>query len=258
MRSTLLALAAITLIGNMPANAQDTVYFDIQTSTGKDTLYFGVPSALIFSFDPNGVVVDGIVIPMEFASDPLNLMGVLSPSDFVVPSEIGTIYGLHHDPFLDYWDGTSSDTVLMFFLSGGGATQVESAEIFRIQFTPNAPGTFLCDSTTYPPNDHWTVTNDFGQKQLFEITGLGHEYTVVILNGDVTADGVINSVDILYLVRYCFKGGPPPIVCTATGDVNCTGAATSTDVIYLVNYVFKGGDPPCDITTLIPGTWTCP
>jgi len=77
--------------------------------------------------------------------------------------------------------------------------------------------------------------------------------------GDVNVDGVITSADIIYLVGYVFKGGPPPKPCAAAGDVNCDGVVTSADIIYLVGYVFKGGPPPCDVCTLIAtGVWTCP
>lgn len=32
-----------------------------------------------------------------------------------------------------------------------------------------------------------------------------------------------------------------------TGDVNMSSSLTSADIIGLVNYVFKGGPPPCDL-----------
>jgi len=76
--------------------------------------------------------------------------------------------------------------------------------------------------------------------------------------GDVNLSGSITSADIIYLVGYVFKGGPPAQPCAAAGDVNCSGSVTSADIIYLVGYVFKGGNPPCDVCTLVPGTWTCP
>lgn len=70
-------------------------------------------------------------------------------------------------------------------------------------------------------------------------------YTMcLVLTGDVNADGVTTSADIIYLVNYVFKGGPPPVN-PGTGDVNCDGTVTSADIIYLVCYVFKGGPPPC-------------
>jgi hypothetical protein len=73
----------------------------------------------------------------------------------------------------------------------------------------------------------------------------------VTLPGDVDTSGTITSADIIYLVNFVFKAGPPPRPVREAGDVNCTSAITSSDVIYLVNYVFKGGPPPCDVCTLL-------
>jgi len=67
--------------------------------------------------------------------------------------------------------------------------------------------------------------------------------------GDVNADGVITSSDIIYLVNYVFKSGPEPVPSVSYGDVNCDGNITSADIIYLVSYVFKGGPPPLTTCT---------
>lgn len=62
--------------------------------------------------------------------------------------------------------------------------------------------------------------------------------------GDVNNSGVITSADIIYLVNFVFKGGPPPLPVPSEGDVNCSSTITSADIIFLVNYVFKGGPVP--------------
>jgi hypothetical protein len=81
----------------------------------------------------------------------------------------------------------------------------------------------------------------------------------VIMTGDVNLSGTLTSADIIYLVNYVFKSGPPPLPCAAAGDVNCSGTITSADIIYLVNHVFKSGPPHCDVCRLIAeGVWTCP
>jgi len=66
-------------------------------------------------------------------------------------------------------------------------------------------------------------------------------------SGDVNLSGTLTSADIIFVVNFVFKSGPPPLPCAANGDVNCTGSCTSADIIYMVNHVFKGGPPPCDI-----------
>ena len=66
----------------------------------------------------------------------------------------------------------------------------------------------------------------------------------VVKRGDANSDGKITVSDVVYLVNYLFKGGPPPAVFLA-GDANCDTKVTVSDVVYLVNYLFKGGPPPC-------------
>jgi hypothetical protein len=62
-------------------------------------------------------------------------------------------------------------------------------------------------------------------------------------DGDMNADGVVTSGDIVFLVNYVFKGGPAPVP-LSFGDVDLSCAITSADIIYLVNFVFKAGPAP--------------
>jgi hypothetical protein len=73
----------------------------------------------------------------------------------------------------------------------------------------------------------------------------------VSLTGDVNIDGFITAGDIIYMVNFVFKSGPPPNPIVAAGDVNCDGNDTAADVIYLVNMVFKSGPPPCDVCSIL-------
>lgn len=61
--------------------------------------------------------------------------------------------------------------------------------------------------------------------------------------GDFNRDGKISVTDVITLINYLFKGGPPsnpPYI----GDANCDGSVTVSDAVYLINYLFKGGPPP--------------
>jgi len=60
---------------------------------------------------------------------------------------------------------------------------------------------------------------------------------------DPTADGVINSADVVYLINYLFKDGLEPCPMEA-GDATYDGIISSADIVYLINYLFKGGPPP--------------
>ncbi|HEX9917475.1 MAG TPA: dockerin type I repeat-containing protein [candidate division Zixibacteria bacterium] len=69
-------------------------------------------------------------------------------------------------------------------------------------------------------------------------------YVPSCLPGDANADTKVNVTDVIYLINYLFKGGPPPQPISACGDFQCDGKVNVTDVIYLINYLFKGGPPP--------------
>lgn len=66
------------------------------------------------------------------------------------------------------------------------------------------------------------------------------------LCGDPQRDGKTSLSDIVYLVNYLFKGGPPPLCSpyTACGDAQGDGKVTVSDVVYTINYLFKYGPPP--------------
>lgn len=124
---------------------------------------------------------------------------------------------------------------------------------------------YKVDGTNYPPGLSMTtdgVLSGIGAAQgTFTFTArvldsgapqtsMERDITVVIgpplrPAGDVTADGVVSSSDILYVVNYVFKGGPAPVP-ASYGDVDLSCTITAADVIYLVNYVFKGGPAPFD------------
>ena len=61
--------------------------------------------------------------------------------------------------------------------------------------------------------------------------------------GDVNGDGIINVGDVVYLVSYLYKGGPPPDP-VIIGDCNCDEVVNVGDVVFLVSYLYKGGPEP--------------
>jgi PKD repeat protein len=66
-----------------------------------------------------------------------------------------------------------------------------------------------------------------------------------ILCGDVDLDGLINILDIVYLINYKYKGGPEPVHLWVA-DVNLDEDVNILDIVYLINYKYKGGPEPCN------------
>lgn len=63
------------------------------------------------------------------------------------------------------------------------------------------------------------------------------------LRGDANGNGEINAGDVVYLIMYFFKDGPPPPT-LKNGDVNGDGVINIADMVYLINYLFMDGPPP--------------
>jgi hypothetical protein len=63
--------------------------------------------------------------------------------------------------------------------------------------------------------------------------------------GDFDGSGSINIADVIYVIRYIFSGGFPPIDIHG-GDVDCDNTCDISDIVYLLTYVFSGGATPCN------------
>ena len=63
------------------------------------------------------------------------------------------------------------------------------------------------------------------------------------LPGDANNNGVLNSLDVTYLINFLFKQGSRP-PCKAEGDANGNGSINSLDVTYIINKLFKSGPAP--------------
>jgi hypothetical protein len=63
------------------------------------------------------------------------------------------------------------------------------------------------------------------------------------LRGDVKRDGVIDLVDVMYLINYLYADGTAP-QSLEVGNVNCDEVVDLGDVVFLINYLLKGGPAP--------------
>ncbi len=67
---------------------------------------------------------------------------------------------------------------------------------------------------------------------------------IPFIRGDADDDSAVTVSDVVYLINYLFKGGPPPSP-LEKADTNCDTQIGVADVVYLINYLFRGGPPPC-------------
>ncbi len=74
------------------------------------------------------------------------------------------------------------------------------------------------------------------------VYSVGTVYVSAYDRGDANMNGVINIVDVSYLINFLYKGGPLPD--PYAGDVNGNGVINIIDVAYLISFLYKGGPPP--------------
>jgi hypothetical protein len=61
--------------------------------------------------------------------------------------------------------------------------------------------------------------------------------------GDANADSLVNAGDVVYLIGYLFRSGPPPVFWEC-GDPNTDCLVNAGDVVYLISYLFRQGPEP--------------
>ncbi|SYZ73626.1 exported hypothetical protein [Candidatus Zixiibacteriota bacterium] len=61
--------------------------------------------------------------------------------------------------------------------------------------------------------------------------------------GDSDDDGLANILDVAFLIKYFYKGGPAPNH-LAAADVNCSGSLNILDIAYLINHLYRNGPEP--------------
>jgi hypothetical protein len=110
----------------------------------------------------------------------------------------------------------------------------------------------ICDSSQYifPSNADVSDTSGFF---LFDIDLVGDSVYVLPGDchdnprGDANCSGLLNGVDVTYLVAY-LKGVGAPYCCLCQGDVNNSDSVNGVDVTFLVAYLKGQGQAPvpCD------------
>jgi len=79
-----------------------------------------------------------------------------------------------------------------------------------------------------------------GRINCYKALVLASGYTYVY--GDADGDGIVNLGDLLFILSYLYKGGPPPDP-LSTGDPNGDCTIDLGDVLSLTNYLYRMGLP---------------
>jgi hypothetical protein len=104
--------------------------------------------------------------------------------------------------------------------------------------------TICVDTSTYYPKDHLRFYVQPGAPSYVPRQNLPHCFSLRYPSiGDVNADGQVDPGDLVFLINYLFRNGPPP-PSLEVGDVNCDEAVTAGDVVYLIQYLFRSGPEP--------------
>jgi hypothetical protein len=170
------------------------------------------------------------------AYSPVDLI-VTDPVDDSIGLEFNTIEDASYDTLLDVnEDGDNDDLVTIPHCLVGDY-------LIRVISEPNAA-----------PGDSYSLGIRInGSAEMPPLTapappqGESHEYSYVVfshLPGDANGDDKTDPGDVVFLINYLFRQGPPPDP-LELGDVNCDGVVGPGDVVYLLNYLFRNGDPPC-------------
>jgi hypothetical protein len=61
--------------------------------------------------------------------------------------------------------------------------------------------------------------------------------------GDANGNGILNLLDITYIIAYLYQEGPPPDP-LASADVDSSGNVNIVDISYLINYLYMSGPEP--------------
>jgi hypothetical protein len=195
--------------------------------------------------------VDTLIIPLyEFNDEPLSCMKI--PLTWMGPPVTGDSIGYsgtRSELFTQVyaWMSPTADMISFtgvifqgyeFFPAGSGL-------IARLHFTLFDTGTVIIDETYLPNGDFLSFwdTSYFGLIEP-QFTPLEfHIHPSQNIQGDINNSGDVEISDVVHLINYLFRGGPPPYFLPAA-DVNTDCHLGLSDVVYLINYLFRGGKSP--------------
>ncbi len=90
-------------------------------------------------------------------------------------------------------------------------------------------------------NEFRVAWNSSGKGHPKAVNDIYYEHGIIVFEcGDANVDYRVNIGDVIYIINYIFKAGPPPIplfIANANGDKS----VNIGDAVHLINHIFKGG-----------------
>ena len=201
-----------------PIGAPDEVWV---TSSVGETLYVGQEVAF-HVYVANSQSLGGFSLKARMRADGGGAFQTVPQPDsfqwwpdFMIPNLESRFWGDDFDHLYSEFYKTH-DTLLVFGVLAHSlvAPHVSAgplAQAFDIHIMPTSAGTIAIDSFGYPPaGEGVSFTTVLGDDYVPAWNG-PFEFTVLEAPpGDVNGDGVANVGDVVYLISWIFRGGPPP------------------------------------------------
>ena len=157
-----------------------------------------------------GPPLTGMVIPLSFANQPHEVEANLDSVSFwdaiITPMEPGWTTGA-------LIDNDNKTVILNIYADFTGAPipAGSTGVVATLHFTKVTDGDHLAMcATEIPPSNSLMLISDYCADGTPPSQRIFSPKVSLALNGDANCDGVVNLGDIVYLVNYCYKGGPPP------------------------------------------------
>ncbi|MFH2037747.1 MAG: S8 family serine peptidase [Candidatus Zixiibacteriota bacterium] len=217
-------------------------------------LYIGVNGAV--SFKDGNVNIDGLYDTISIPGDDFRTFVPVFWNDFVM----GTLHSGNGNIYR-YVPPTGDSIIIEWYHLGNYGALNDTMTAFEVIITENGSitmqyldvGEMNLKYTALVGVDgqHCRGLSYFDQGDPVEHTI--EDSTVIkfiqiipqpIYAGDCNGDGVINILDITFLISYLYKSGPTPNPLIAA-DPNCTISINILDITYLIAYLYKGGPVPC-------------
>ncbi|MCP4705143.1 MAG: hypothetical protein GY865_11075 [candidate division Zixibacteria bacterium] len=226
-------------------------YYKVSSEAGGDYLHFYIDNDLVGSYSGE---IDWTKASFDISSGPHTLLwkyeknGSISTGDDAAWVDYIIFPELISDPVI------STESLPNWEVENPYSQQLEVDNAFGVlnwidKFN-DLDGTGLTVSTgglvSGTPTSEGTIS--FTAEVVDEIDGLDNKLFSFEINqnwtcGDVTRDGEIDILDIVYLINYRYKSGPAPDP-LESADVNNDLDINILDIVHLINFKYKGGSEP--------------